>query len=169
MATKKPAAKKPVDYSSKLYIGNELRALDLKVRDYYDSMDEKEKKDLAPYQFIRWGATVEGTADVQAYYLMSANERLNKHYFDISAAQHKKLLWLLATTISPGMGAQRHTWLAGKRRDSSNNKNEKLLREIYPTAKVDEIELMAQLNDKSDLRELARNHGWDDTRIKEYL
>ena len=124
MATKKPAVKTPVDYNSKLYIGNELAALDRKDRNYFDSMTDEEQKSFSPYQFIRWGATVEGDPDLAAYYLMSTNERLNKNFFDISATQHKKLLWLLATTISPGMGKQRHTWLAAKKKENNNKRDE---------------------------------------------
>jgi hypothetical protein len=99
---------------------------------------------------------------------MSANERLNKQFFDISASQHKKLQWLLATTVSPGMGKMKHPWLAAKKKEN-NNKAEKFLREIYPTAKSDEIELMAKLNTTDDLKQLARAHGWDDKRIKSDL
>ena len=153
----------------KLSIANEMRAFDLKDRGFYDSLTDDEKKKFTPFLMIRWGATVAGDADLQAYYLMSTNERLNKNFFDISSTQHKKLQWLLATTVSPGMGVQRHNWLAAKKREGGNNKAEKFLREIYPHAKTDDIALMAQLNDKKDLKELARSHGWDDKRIKEYL
>ena len=154
---------------SKLDIATEMRAFDLKDRGFYDSLTDDEKKKFSPFLMIRWGATVAGDADLQAYYLMSTNERLNKNFFDISSTQHKKLQWLLATTVSPGMGRQRHTWLAAKKRDSSNNKSEKFLREIYPNARDDEIALIARINDKSELKELAQAHGWDDKRIKEYL
>ena len=162
--TTKPRA--PTDYNSKLYIGNELAALDRKDRGYLDSMTDEEQKKFSPFLMIRWGATIDGESDLATYYLMSCNERLNKHFFDISTTQHKKLQWLLATTISPGMGKQRHPWLVAKKREGNNNKAEKFLREIYPTAKNDEIQLMAQLNDKTDLKELAKQHGWDDKRIK---
>jgi DNA segregation ATPase FtsK/SpoIIIE-like protein len=33
----------------------------------------------------------------------------------------------------------------------------------------DEIELLAELSTKDELRALAKQHGWDDKRIKEYL
>lgn len=163
MATKPKA---PVDYNSKLYIGNELAALDRKERGYLDSMTEEEQKKFSPFLMIRWGATVEGDPDMQAYYLMSTNEKLNKHFFDVNTTQHKKLQWLMATTISPGMGKQRHPWLAAKKKDAGDNKSVKFLRELYPQLKEDEIKLLAQLNDKDDLKELARKLGWDDKRIK---
>ena len=155
--------------TDKLSIANEMLKFDQKDRDFYDSLTADEKKKFSPFLMIRWGALVEGSSELQDYYLISTNERLNKNFFDINTTQHKKLQWLLATTVSPGMGRQRHTWLAGKKRDSSNNKSEKFLREIYPNARDDEIALIARINDKSELKELARAHGWDDKRIKEYL
>ena len=132
-------------------------------------LTDEEKKKFSPFLMIRWGSDVQGDVDLQSYYLMSVNERLNKHYFDISSTQHKKLQWLLASTVSPGMGTFRHNWLAAKKRDSSNNKSEKLLRELFPHSKPDDIALMAELNDKKELKELARAHGWDDKKIREYL
>ena len=155
--------------TDKLSIANEMACFDHKDRGFYNRLSEEEQKKFSPFLMIRWGATVEGNADFQAYYLMSCNEKLNRNFFDISSTQHKKLLWLLSTTVSPGMGQQRHTWLAAKKRDSSNNKAEKFLREIYPHARNDEIALMSELNDKTELRELARAHGWDEKQIKKEL
>lgn len=157
--------KAPVDYNSKLYIGNELAALDRKDRGYFDSMTEEEQKKFSPFLMIRWGSTVEGDPDMQAYYLMSTNERLNKNFFDISTSEHKKLQWLMATAISPGMGKQKHNWLSNKKKEN-NNKAEKFLRQLYPHLKEDEIELLGRLNSKDNLKQLAREHGWDEKRIK---
>ena len=153
----------------KLDIGNEMLQFDKKNRDFYDSLTEEEQRKFSPYLMIRWGAMVEGSRDLQEYYLLSANEKLNKNYFDISSTNHKKLLWLLSTTVSPGMGKQRHNWLSASKKDSSNNKTEKFLRELYPTAKTDEIQLMAKLNDKKELKQLARDHGYTDEQIKKFL
>jgi len=155
--------------TDKLNIGYEMAMFDSKNREFFDDLTEDEQKKFSPFLMIRWGATVAASEDMQAYYLISTNERLNKNFFDISGTQHKKLQWLLATTVSPGLGKQRHNWLGTKKKEGSKSKEEKFLREIYPTAKLSDIELMAQLNDKKDLKELARAHGWDDKRIKTYL
>lgn len=152
-----------------LDIKNEMACFDHKDRGFYDRLSAEEQKRFSPFLMIRWGATVEGNADFQAYYLMSCNEKLNRNFFDISSSRHKKLLWLLATTVSPGMGRQRHPWLAAKKRDTTNNKSEKFLRVLYPDRRDDEIALMSQLNTKADLRELARAQGWTEKQIKEYL
>ena len=104
----------------KLAISNEMLQFDRKNREFYDDLTEEEKKKFSPYLMIRWGSTVEGDPDLQAYYLMSANERLNKHFFDISTTHHKKFQWLLATTVSPGMGKQYHKWLSGTKKENTN-------------------------------------------------
>jgi hypothetical protein len=67
------------------------------------------------------------------------------------------------------MGTFRHDWIKQKKRDSSNNKVVKFLRQVYPDYKQDELELLAQINDISDIKKLAREHGWDDKRIKSEL
>lgn len=187
---KKAKPKVKQDPKSKLHICNEMSALDCKDRDYFDNLSEEEKKKFSTYTMIRWGSSVASTvpwyasqtnreslnpeplnqasADVQVYYLLSANERLNKHYFDISSTAHKKLLWLLATTISPGIGKFSHEWIPGVK-DINNNKAEKFLRALNPTMKEDEIELLARINTIEDLRELAKAHGWDNKQIKAEL
>ena len=152
-----------------LDIFNEMAKFDNKDREFFDQLSEEEQKKFSPFLMIRWGSCVEGNADLQAYYLMSTNERLNKNYFDISGTHHKKFQWLMATTVSPGMGRMRHSWIKQKKRETANVKAEKLLRELYPNRKDRDIELLAEINDKATLKQLARDHGWDDKRIKEYL
>lgn len=154
--------------TDKLSIGYEMAMFDTKNRDFFDDLSPEEQKKFSPFLMIRWGSVVEGNVDMQAYYLMSVNERLNKNFFDISTSQHKKLQWLLATTVSPGLGRQRHNWLAGKKKES-NAKANKFFREIYPHLKEDDIELLGRLNTKDDIKQLAREHGWDDRRIKAEL
>ena len=149
----------------KLNISNEMLQFDRKNRAFYDELSTEERKKFSPFIMIRWGSAVEGGRELQEYYLMSCNERLNKNFFDINTTQHKKFQWLLATTVSPGMGKQYHKWLAAGKREN-NNKAHKFLREMYPTAKESEIELLAKLNSRDDLKDLARAHGWDDKRIK---
>jgi hypothetical protein len=152
----------------KLSIKSEMSAFDRKDRNFYDSLTDEEKKKFSPFLMIRYGATVTGNADLQAYYLMSCNERLNKHFFDVNTAQHKKLQWLLATTVSPGMGNQYHLWIAPKKK-TNDNKSIKFLRELYPHLKEDDLKLMSELNDKDDLKAYAKGLGWADKDIKKEL
>jgi hypothetical protein len=145
-----------------------MAAVDRKDRDYYDAMTDEEKKKFSPYLMVRWSSCVGGDPMLQSYYLMSANERLNKNFFDISASQHKKFLWLLATTVSPGMGSQYHQWISPKKKEK-NNKIVKILRELRPDLRESEIETLASINSDDEIKDLAKQHGWDDKKIKEYL
>lgn len=153
--------------TDKLNIANEMRMFDKKDRTFYRELTEEERKKFSNFLMIRWGSSVQGSAELQQYYLLACNENLNKHFFELS--RHPELQWLLATTVSPGMGTFRHDWIKQKKRDGSNNKAVKFLRQIYPTYSEDELELLARINDTADLKQLAKEHGWDDKRIKSEL
>jgi hypothetical protein len=84
--------------SDNLSIGNEMQQFDRKNREFYDQLSDEERKKFSPFLMIRWGSAVEGSRELQEFYVIATNERLNKHFFNISAARHKKLQWLLATT-----------------------------------------------------------------------
>ncbi len=149
-----------------LYIGNEMAAFDRKDRAYYDKFTDEQRKSFSTYLMLKYGANVSGSADMQAYYLMSTNERVNKHFFDLG--KHPKLQWLSCTTVSPGMGNQFHYWLKAKKKEG-DNKSQKFLAKLYPNMKSDEIDLMAKINDKRDIADMARNLGLDDKSIKAEL
>ena len=145
-----------------------MSAFDSKKRNFIESLSEEERKEFSSYMMIRWGATVQGIPELEEYYLVSCNEKLNKNFFDISTSKHDKLQWLSATTISPGMGNQYHPWIPLKTR-KGDSKTVKFLRQFYPMMKDDELELMAELNSKDGLKKLAIKHGWEEKDIKKEL
>jgi len=148
-----------------LYIGNEMAAYDRKDRDYYDKFTDEQKKKFSTYLMLRYGASVGGNADLQAYYLMATNKFVNKHFFDLN--NHTKLQWLMCTTVSPNMGKQFHYWLAAKKKEGkSTNKERKVVSELYPNMKSDEIDMFLSMNDKKAIKEHVKELGWDDKRIK---
>lgn len=152
----------------KLNINNEMAQLDRKNRDFYDELTAEEKKKFSLYLMLRWSSSVQADPKIQAYYVMSCNENLNKNFFDI--ARHPKLQWLCATAVSPGIGTFKHQWIANKKKTATyENKSLKFLAQVYPTLKQDELELMASINTKDDLKDLAKQMGWDDKRIKSEL
>ena len=153
--------------SDKLNIANEMRAFDIKDRNFYKELTDEERKKFSTFLMIRWGSSVQGSAELQQYYLLACNENLNKHFFDLS--RHPELQWLLATTVSPGMGTFRHDWIKSKKREGSTSRAVKFLRQIYPAYSEDELELLAQINTTADLKQLAKDLGWDDKRIKSEL
>jgi hypothetical protein len=155
-----------VSNTDPLYIGNEMAAFDRKDRAYYDKFTDEQRKSFSTYLMLKYGANVGGSADMQAYYLMATNERVNKNFFDIN--KHTKLQWLCCTSVSPQMGNQFHYWLKGKKKEG-DNKSQKFLAKLYPTMKSDEIDQLAKINDKQDIAVMARNLGLDDKSIKAEL
>lgn len=151
----------------KLSINNEMTQFDRKNREFYDELTDEERKKFSTYLMLRYGASVEGTADLQEWYLRVTNERMNINFFDLG--KHPKLQWLLATTVSPGMGTQRHYWQGAKKKEGSNSKAVKFVTQLYPHMKQDEVELLASINTTKELKELAKQLGWTDPDIKKAL
>jgi hypothetical protein len=150
----------------KLHISNEMKQLDRKNRKFYDELTPEERKKFGLFPLIRWASTVQADADIQAYYIMSTNENFNKNFFALN--KHPKLQWLCATAVSPGVGTFRHDWISHKKQTTAT-KTERFLRSVYPQLKDDEIELLQAINTEQDIKQLARDHGWDDKRIKSEL
>ena len=143
--------------SDKLNIANEMKMFDRKVRSFYDDLTAEERKKFSTFLMIRWGSAVEGSRELQEFYVIATNERLNKHFFDLS--RHPKLQWLMATTVSPDMGSMRHTWIAPKKKESGASAKRKQLAQLYPHYKDDEIDLLAKITDQKEINALLKQHG----------
>jgi hypothetical protein len=145
--------------SDKLNIANEMRMFDRKVRTFYDDLTAEEKKKFSNYLMIRWGSSVDGSRDLQEFYVIATNERLNKHFFDIG--RHPKLQWLLATTVSPDVGTPRHPWIAPRKKEAGLSAKRKALMEIFPHYKDDEIDVMAEITTQKEIDAYNREAGRD--------
>lgn len=143
--------------SDKLNIANEMAVFDRKDRNFYDNLTDEERKKFSNFLMIRWGSSVQGSRDLQEFYVISCNERLNKNFFAIN--RHPKLQWLCATTVSPGMGTFRHQWIAPKKKEAGSNAVQKQLAELFPNKKTDEIELLASITDKKELAAYLKSLG----------
>ena len=141
----------------KLHIQNEMMQFDRKNRDFYDSLTTEEKKKFSNFLMIRWGSSIQGSAELQEYYLQSCNHYLNKRFFDIN--RHPKLQWLCATAVSPGLGTQRHQWIAPKKKEAGVSGTRKQIAELFPHLKDDEVELMTKINTKKDIDAYLKQLG----------
>lgn len=150
----------------KLHISNEMRQLDRKHRDFYDELNDEEKKKFSTFLMLRWGSAVTGDSMFQQYYVQSMNEQVNKYFFDLN--KHPKLQWLLLTCVSPGMGEQKHEWIGFKGK-TAKNKKVKLLSNLYPEKKIDELELLDKLMTDDEIKLMLKDRGWQDKDIKEAL
>ena len=136
-----------------------MRQLDRKNRNFYNELSDEERKKFSNYLMIRWASCVEGSRELQEFYLIATNERLNKHFFNIN--KHPELQWLCATAISPDLGTPRHNWIAPKKKEPGASSIKKQLTELFPTYKEDEIALLASMTTKKELDQHIRDHGRD--------
>jgi hypothetical protein len=141
----------------KLSIQNEMTQFDRKNREFYDSLTDEERKKFSNYLMIRWGSAVQGSRELQEFYVIATNERLNKRFFDIN--RHPRLQWLCATTVSPGLGTHRHPWIAPKKREAGASGIRKQLAELYPHMKDDELDVMVKINTKKDIDAYLKQAG----------
>jgi len=133
----------------KLSIQNEMSEFDRKTRKFYDELTVEERKKFSNYLMIRWGSAVQGSRDLQEFYVIATTVRFNKQFFALS--RHPKLQWLTATTVSPGLGTHRHQWIAPKKKEPGAGSVRKQLAEFYPHLKDDEIDLLANITTKKDI------------------
>jgi len=145
--------------SDKLTIANEMKMFDRKVRSFYDDLTVEERKKFSNYLMIRWGSAVEGSRELQEFYVIATNERLNKHFFSVS--KHPKLQWLMATSVSPDLGTPRHNWIAPKKKEAGASARRKALAAMYPHYKDDEIDVMALLVSDKEIKQYLKDSGED--------
>jgi len=62
-----------------------------------------------------------------------------------------------------------HEWIGYKRKPGTNTKKIKFLEELYPTKKLDEIELLSQISTDKEVKDLARSFGMDEATIAKKL
>ena len=143
----------------KLSIANEMQQFDNKNREFYDSLTDEERKKFSNYLMIRWGSCVQGSRDLQEFYLIATNERLNKRFFDVNRLP--KLQWLVATTVSPGLGVHRHQWIAPRKKEAGASTIRRQLAALYPHLKDDELDLLTKITTKKELDQHMKQTGQD--------
>jgi DNA primase len=148
-----------------LDIKRELNAVDMRNYDFYDKLTPEEKKEFSPYVLMRYVSNVEGDQFFQEHFIETVNELVNKNHWDLSK-NHKALLWKLFAACGAGTKMY-HPYLKGASKEKAV-KIEKLLCDLYPAMKMDEIKMLAKSITKEDKIELFDKMGFDKKQRKEY-
>lgn len=148
----------------KLEIKDVLKAVDSRNYDFYDSLDDEQKKGFSPYVLMRFMSNVQGDRDMEEWFLTRTNEFVNKDHWTLSK-NHKALLWKLSAAVGAGAPAF-HPYVPTLKLEL--NKIEKLLAEIYPSMKTENIKLLASMMTEDDKEELFEKMGFDQEQRKPY-
>jgi len=154
----------------KLNMFDALRAMDLKNRDFYDNLNEQEKKGFAPFVMVRWASSVSHSmTEMDEWWLKATNQRFNINLLNLNSetTKHPKLQWLMATTTSPSMGAMKHQWIGYKKKTGKvNNKIKNFLISQYPTLSDEEIAFLMTTITNKELKQYAKDLGYNDNDIR---
>ena len=157
--------------SEKVELKEKLAAVDQNVRELWDAMDADQQKALKSEFFIlnRYVSNVQGQKrEIQEHFVLTVNEFFNKNWNTLQ--KHPKLLWQLLCMCSyNGNTVFFHQWLGNKKKSGNGGEKVKFLEEIYPTRKIDELELLAELSTDKDLKELGRKYGMDEATLAKKL
>jgi hypothetical protein len=135
-----------------------MRQLDQKNRDFYRSLTDDERKKFSNYLMIRWSSAVSGDRELQEYYVQSCNHYLNHDFFSVN--RHPQLQWLMATAVSPGLGAQDHSWIKPQAKSKASG-SQKQLENLYPNLKTSDIQLLVKINTQQEIKTHVIDHGID--------
>jgi hypothetical protein len=151
--------------TAKLDIKRELKAVDTRDYNFYDNLTDEEKKAFSPFILMRYTANVQGDRALQEWFIETTNEYVNKNHWELSK-NHKPLLWKLFAGTGVGTTMYHQYLAAGKK--GKANKIEKLLAEIYPAYKLEDIKLLASMMTDKDKTELFDKMGFDKKQRKDY-
>ena len=137
-----------------------IPAIDNNMKELYTVASEDGKKDIKGdlWNLNRYISSVKGSRDKQELAVFKTNEYYNKNWNDLGGTNHIKLQWQLLC-VSGNTGKQEfHPWIGFKKKKGGNDKAMKFLQQIYPNMKTDEVELLARISTKKELKQLAEDH-----------
>ena len=151
--------------SEKIELKEKLSAVDQNIRELWDAMDPDQQKALKNEFYIlnRYISNVKGQSrEIQEHFVLTVNEYFNKNWNLLQ--KHPKLMWQLLCMCNYQGKTFFHEWIGFKKKAGSSKKS-KLLEELYPTRKLQDLELLADLITDKELKDLARDYGMDEATI----
>ncbi len=134
-----------------------LAAMDTNSKTVWKELNAEEKKCVNFWLLNRYASSVEGDREAQELAVVMTNQLYNKNWNELGV-KHPHLQWhLLCATHNAKSKIRKHVWIGFKKKQGNNNAI-KLLQKIHPNMKQDEVELLARLSTKKELKELAKDH-----------
>ena len=140
-----------------------IPSIDMGFKELYDAAGEDGKKDIKGdlWNLNRYISSVKGSYDKQALAVFKVNEYYNKNWNVLGGTNHIKLQWQLLCVAGNTGKKEFHSWIGLKKKKDDSSKAVKLLSQIYPNMKMDEVETLARISTKKEIKELAREHGYE--------
>lgn len=152
----------------KLDLTKALSALDRRQTNFYKNLTLEEKKGFTPLVLMRYMSSVPDKNDLPYYALVSTNEIVNTHFWELSHEPELQAMLLAAC----GLGSKiYHKWIPLKSKRSSPLNS--FVVDIFESKRwfvnSTEIKLYISMLTKENLTELCVEHGKDDAERKKLI
>ena len=139
-----------------------IPAIDMGFKELYDAATDVGRKDiqLDLWNLNRYISSVKGNFEKEALAIFKVNEYYNKNWA-VLGAKHPKLQWQLLCVAGKTGKKEFHPWIGLKKKKDTSSKAVKFLSQLYPEMKLDEVELLARISTTKEIKELAKEHGYD--------
>jgi len=141
----------------KLNLKQILGCVDMGYKAAWDEFTDDEKKSVSFWLMNRYASSVKGSRAKQENAVIKTNEIYNKNWNSLGT-KHQKLQWQLLCMSGNTKSVEFHPWIGFKKKES-NSKAINFLQEIYPHLKNDEVETLAGILTKKELKQLAEEYG----------
>jgi len=141
-----------------------IPAVDMGIKELWDASSEEGQKEIKGdlWNLNRYISAVKSNnRELQEHYLLTVNEFYNKNWNEIQ--KHPKLQWLTLCVCShESKKTHFHEYISLKK---ANSNIESFLLEQFPTMKREDIETLAAITTKEELKEYCEGLGWDKKQI----
>ena len=137
-----------------------LACIDSNAKSLWKELTDEQKKCVNFWLLNRYASSVSGNRDAQELAVVMTNKIYNKNWNELGT-RHPQLQWqLLCSLHNAKSEIRKHVWIGFKKKTGNNN-SIKVLQKIYPNMKQDEVELLARISTKKEIKELAEEYGID--------
>jgi hypothetical protein len=141
-----------------------IPAVDMGLRELWDAASEDGQKEIKNdlWNLNRYISVVKtSNREIQEHFVLTVNEYYNKDWATIS--NHPKLQWMTLCMCShESKKTFFHEWLPLKR---TSDKKEEVLLELFPTMKAADVQTLAAITTKDEIKQYCENLGWDKKQI----
>lgn len=137
-----------------------LLAIDKNDLGLYQRLKKSQKEELTKkiWLMMRYCSAVDGNAD--GHYLEWTNELVNVDYMKLM--DHPELQWKMMSIC--GIGKRQNHYLPSSTRGKKESQNA-VLSEVFPQLNTDELKIMVDINDRTELLEWCTLHGYEEKDI----
>jgi len=147
-------------------------AVNRKDRDWWERLSDEQRKKFSSWLYSRYMSIVRhNNPDMHRYYVLSANKEINRDLSKLTK-NHAKLIYLLMTTMANDFTRADHQYIPPMKKnkaDKKTNNKIRVLSELHPGSKDDDIETLASVMTDKEFEELLVSHGWETKKIKAEL